>query len=942
MGFRGVWRSLAVVAGLALTIAASANASEVEERGIDPNQGRNLVEVHLPDKAAAIELQLSADKYGIDFNEHYLRHDGNGSVTVTVFGTAEQLDALEAAGYELGRTIEGPATWQARVQDRQADVRAVARADAAAADVSEEDTGEIVVLRADSFENYAGRFISIEAKTRLATMNGSQYTGPSLSLMWNRGAGTPIDSDPRSMNLNIDPDTTPDTYIEHRILVRIGDPATTTPPNPTLIRIGSSTGASKEAPVQTWLGGGLPPMNETFLSNFTTRYMDPTEVYARFDQLAAEFSDIAELITLPHKTNGYQRRAQALMAGLVSPTFTGNLAPPAHPAITATQAVILTSRAWGHEGGNDLTAEFVHPGAPNSPLTVTMTGNDLRVSLATDAENQLSSTAAQVALAINAYPDAFAKLVAQTYRGNAGGGIVQTRTKGNLSDFLDNGRNAHVQRGPFEYKVMRIGKQRDGKKVGIFLYCQQHAREWATPLTCLETAEQLLRNYGLDKTTQKLVDTLDIFILPSSNPDGAHYSMHNFNSQRRTMTNWCMIGGLETDDPNAANFWTPRPNTLPGGAAQPFNDSAARNAWGVDMNRNNTFGTLIDGYIGASPSCVSDVFAGPFEASEPEIQNELWIADTFKNIKFSNNIHSFGGYFMWAPGTYLPDRGEGAAVHANIGVEKYFFLAGDRILNRIKEVRNTAILPERTGPIADVLYSAAGNSADEHWYNRGVIAYSFETGADRFGGLEQTTVSAPTAAGVDRMRVGNRNLFTPLEKVTIDPGLATEETRTVLSVTAQNPPNPQPNLVFTAPLQFAHAAGAVVRGQDLTQQGVGFQPDYDSEGKFEALEFAAGNYGLLESAYDYAKDDTPPEVTMTGARSSSTPITTTFQWVNEPSVIRYTTDGSKPTSSSTLWDSTGPREPGQSFVVSSTTTFRWMATDIKGNVSTGQAKFQIK
>ena len=62
---------------------------------------------------------------------------------------------------------------------------------------------------------------------------------------------------------------------------------------------------------------------------------------------------------------------------------------------------------------------------------------------------------------------------------------------------------------------------------------------------------------------------------------------------------------------------------------------------------------------------------------------------------------------MWAPGAYLPDRGE------------YFFEAGDKILNRIKEQRNTVILPKRTGPIADVLYSAAGNSADEHWYNRG-------------------------------------------------------------------------------------------------------------------------------------------------------------------------------------------------------------------------------
>ncbi|MGH3073120.1 MAG: M14 family metallopeptidase [Gaiellaceae bacterium] len=930
---------------VALAITGSAAAAEADERGIDPNQGESLIEVHLDSKADAIELQLGAERYGIEFNDHYLRHDANGGVTVTVFGDAEELDALEAAGYSVGRTIEGPATWRDRAADWQADVTAEKAAEAAAlAEGSAEvaPRGDIVVLRVDYFENYAGRFLSVEAKDGT---RGSATTGASLALSWNTGAGTAIDQGPRTMNVNIDPDTTPDTYIEHRILVKVGEANTSTPAAPTRIRIGSSLGAFVEADVATWLGGGLPPMSSNFLSNFTTRYLDPTELYTRFRELAAEFPDLTTIIPLPNKTNGYQRRAQALMAGLTSPTFTGNLG-----STTATQAVILTSRAWGHEGGNDLTAEFVNPGVANSPLAVSFTGNDLSVSLATDATGALSSTAAQVAAAINANSDAFAKLVAQTYRGNAGAGIAQSRTKGNLSDFLETATNAHVERGPFEYFVLRIGKNRPGesadqgihdRRVGVFLYCQQHAREWATPLTCLETAEQLLRNYGIDKTTRKLVEELDIFILPSSNPDGSHYSMHNFNFQRRTMTNWCMFGGGETDDPNAPNFWTGRPNPITG-TPFVFNDSAARNAWGVDMNRNNTFGTLFDGYIGASTSCVSDVFAGPFEASEPEIQNELWIADTFENIKFSNNIHSFGGYFMWAPGTYLPDRGEGQAVHANIGVEKYFFEAGDRILNRIKEVRNTAILPERTGPIADVLYSAAGNSADEHWYNRDVIAYSFETGADRFGGLEQTTVSVAAPAGATGMRVGNRNLFGPLEKVTIDPGLATEETRTVESVASPNTPSPSPNLFFAEPLQFAHAVGAVVRGQDLSQIGVGFQPDYATEGRFEVLEFAAGNYGLLESAYEYANDDKGPEVIMTGVRTSTAPITTTFQYVSEPAVIRYTTDGSKPSNTSTLWDSTGPREPGQSFVVTTTTEFRWLATDMAGNQTTGRATFQIK
>jgi Chitobiase/beta-hexosaminidase C-terminal domain len=292
---------------------------------------------------------------------------------------------------------------------------------------------------------------------------------------------------------------------------------------------------------------------------------------------------------------------------------------------------------------------------------------------------------------------------------------------------------------------------------------------------------------------------------------------------------------------------------------------------------------------------------------------------------------------MWAPGAYLPDRSEGDLVHANIGVEKYFFEAGDQILNRIKEHRNTVILPERTGPIADVLYSAGGNSADEHWYERDVIAYSFETGADRYG----TTLSADAAAGATAIRLASRTGLQPGDTITIDPGTANEEVRTVATVAASNPPFPGPNVTLTAPLSLAHAVGAFVSSNGVLQTAVGFQPDYATEGKHEALEFAAGNYGLLESAFEYAMDETPPEVRMTGPFSSSTQIDTTFEFVNEPSVIRYTTDGSRPTNRSRLWDSTGPREPGQVFHLTGTTTFRWLAEDIKGNVSTGSQRFVI-
>jgi hypothetical protein len=936
MSSRGTWRVLLAISVIALAVTGGA-AAQADEGAIGLSVEDSLVEVTVASKAAAIQLQLDAEDYGVEFNDHYLRKNDDGTFTVTVFASASELDALAAAGYSIGTTLEGPGASAESLAEMNAARALEAKSGQAALGdppvIADKD--ELVILRADYFENYAGRYLSVEAKDRLgkAAPSGSDYIGPVVSVSWNTGAGTPIDQGPRVMNVNIDPDTTPDTYVEHRILIRIGNLGEG-PGAPTRIRLGSDTGASLEGDVSVWLGSGVPPAVPGYLSDFTTRYMDPTEVRTRILELADEYSNIAEIVDLPFKTNGYQRKAQANMAG--SPTGGTPTAPGSAPPGSQTGAtVVLTSRAWGHEGGNLITAEFLNPGVANSPLMVGMLGNDLSVSLATDATGALSSTAAQVVAAINAHAAATAKLVALTYRGNAGAGIVQARPKVNLSDFL--AAPPHVERGQFEQVALRIGKRRDGKNTGVFLYCQQHAREWATPLTCLETAEQLLQNYALDPNIRRLVDNLEIFILSASNPDGGHYSMYDFPSQRRNMTNHCVIGGKVTDDPFAANFWTPRTNPSTG-LSYTNTDPASRNLWGVDNNRNNTVGTLFDGYIGASFSCTSDTYTGPSEASEPEIKNELWVADTFTNIKFSNNIHSFGGYFMWAPGAYLPNRDEGDLVHPNIGIEKYFFEAGDRILSRIKSVRGTVILPERTGPISDVLYSAAGNSADEHWYERGVIAYSFETGADRFG----TTLSIDAPAGATQVRVSSRNNFQVGDIVKVDWGTANEEVRRVVAiVNPSNPPSPAPNITLDAPLDKPHTAGTWIAGGNV-QNGVGFQPDYAREGKFEALEFSAGNVGLLESAYEYHVDKQPPRVKMTNGGFNRGPVYTTFQYVNEPSVIHYTLDGSKPDESSTLWDSSGPREPGQVFYITSDTTFRWMATDIKGNVSFGRQEFVIR
>ncbi len=946
--------------GLTLTGAAGAADSQGREYPV----AENLVEIKVADRAAIEELMEVAESIGAEFNDHYLReNEDDGTVTVQVLGDDAQIDELRAMGYELLGTIEDEAAYWDRISERLQAIEAEQAAEAAAKTgelpnfnafglragiAATAVTSEITINRVDYFQNYAGRFLSVEAhnSTTVQQTGGGQSAGqgPTMVVTWDEGPGTEIGiGGPRTMSAYVDPDPAQDTYLYHRILIRIGAPNTDTPPRPSRVRVASSSGAFEEHDVETWVGGGLPPHSDDFQIGFHNRYMDPTEIYERFEELAAEFGGsggIVDLIDLPYKTNGYQRKAMANMQGT---TPIGNT--PSGGGTGQSQTVVLISRAWGHEGGNDITAEFVNPGAPDSPLQVMRSGNDITVSLATSSTGALVSTAAQVVNAVNA-SNAGQLVKALTYRGNAGGGTVPARARVNLSDFLTVSQavpasgiphdNSHVERGPFQPKIMRIGKTRDGSKVGIYLFCQQHAREWVTPITCLETAERLLRNYAVDPLTKDLVDNLDIFILPSVNPDGAHHSFYNFQSQRRNMTNHCVIGGKEEDDPTAPDFWTPKVQN--NGATPTNTDAASRTAWGVDLNRNQSEGTIFDGYVGASHSCTSDTFSGPAEVSEPEALNEAWVVDTLgPNIKFSNNVHTSGGYFMWAPGAYKPTRETLPA--PNIGIEKYFFAAAETVLGRIAEYRGNVVLPQRTGPIADVLYSAAGNSADDNYYRKGIIGYSFEAGSDVF---VAPTLTVDAAAGATGVRVSSTTGMATNDYITVGWNGPNPEVRRIASIlTGGAAPFPNPNVLLQEPLSANHAVGEQVNG-GTAQSGVGFFPNYESEGQHEANEFANGNFGLLEAALAYARDKEAPLVRMTGDRvSTGDPIRTTFEYVNEPSVIHYTVDGSMPTFESPKWERQGLRRPGEVFEFTENTTVRWLALDLAGNTSRGVTRFSI-
>ena len=962
-------RSLIAIAASALLLVGGQSAAFAAEDDGTPFQ--QLVQVYVPDTAAVDHVVANYDA------TEYKSVQDDGSILLVVFVTAEEKAALKAKGYEIGRVIEDSNTGAQRMKERQE----IIDQEGVAADVAENGLkgaakfegrsiqavpgqGDTVIQRAVTFTDAVGpptnrttaRFIYVEAfnkSTKRVPGTNSSFTGPSLALSFAGPDG--VYSTATNMGRFIDDQgVTPQEYMYHRQLVRLTGAYANLAANDIQLRVATAaTAGGAEASVETfpvteWLGQGLPPHVAGFRTQFFTKYQDPTETRANLDALAAQYPELMTVVNMPELTSGYQRKAMATMNGTaaITSTPTATFGPvlfnttgeitaaqpvasiPFNPTAgvqyraivngipggstdfiftlkdpagnvlqeidtgtspeTITQifdtagtytyevsgfagdlgdftfqiqevvhsAVVLSTQAWGHEGGNQVQAEFRNPGAANQPLSVVVTGNLIEVILGTDGTGALNSTAKQVVDAINASPAASALVKATTFRGNHGPGITQPRARTNLSDFLN--APASVARGPFQQHLYRIGAHRDGSKVGVFLFCQQHAREWTTSLTCQETAHQLVENYATDPQTKQLLDNVEVFISPNSNPDGGHYSMYDASAQRRTLLNRCPANGP--------------------------NDPAARNAWGVDMNRNSGEYSLFDGYFGASASCTTDTYAGPSEYSEPETRNEKWVADTFPNIKFMNNIHSFGGYFMWAPGSYKNDGFRTTAPAPNIGIEKYFFEAGEKILRRIKDVRGTVILPERTGPIADVLYSAAGNSADDGWYRKGIIAYSFETGADRI--LNTTTGITPTQVG------------------------------------------------------FQPCFGAVGTGG-----GQGSCPTNGSlvnEGRDEALEFAAGNYGMVESAYDYAMDITPPSTSLDSdnVTQSKDPIAYRFVWNDEAAVIHYTTDGSQPNLSSPKYSNQRARSIGEILKISNpgATTVKWFAVDIKGNQSGVQSK----
>ncbi|CAO1362765.1 unnamed protein product [Diamesa serratosioi] len=241
-----------------------------------------------------------------------------------------------------------------------------------------------------------------------------------------------------------------------------------------------------------------------------------------------------------------------------------------------------------------------------------------------------------------------------------------------INEYLENQSSSKVQ-------VKTVGKSFEGreiktititngdgkKKNSVFIDAGIHAREWIAPATALYLVDQLLDS---NSSYSKVLDQMDIVIMPVVNPDGYEYSHSKQRLWRKTRS---------------------------------FSKSLYSEWYlyciGTDGNRNFDFHW---GEIGASSECSAETYRGKKAFSELETQALRDAVESIKeDCKFYLTLHSFGQYLLypWGYTEELPETWKDLHEVANAGA--------DAIYNSTGAIYTV-------GSSTNVLYAAAGGSDD--------------------------------------------------------------------------------------------------------------------------------------------------------------------------------------------------------------------------------------
>jgi len=273
--------------------------------------------------------------------------------------------------------------------------------------------------------------------------------------------------------------------------------------------------------------------------------------------------------------------------------------------------------------------------------------------------------------------------------------------------------------------ALRLRAGDGAERPGVLLLGGTHSRELMNPDLLVELAVDLVAGYqgGTDielgertwpaADIRRMLESVDIFLLPCSNPDGRNYVM-------------------TVDD-----MW--RKNRR---------DNAGTSCDGVDLNRNADFvWGVTQGQTSCSPC--TDIYCGPSAFSEPENRNVKYLHDTYRIDCFAD-VHSYSELVIYpwghAPtqttdpaqnfttlptGTCRPLSRPGYQEYLAAGELQRFQDVSARVALEIAAVRGSQYTPEP----GMTLYPTTGTHSD-YAYSRHIAdpalhktdGYTIETG----------------------------------------------------------------------------------------------------------------------------------------------------------------------------------------------------------------------
>lgn len=156
------------------------------------------------------------------------------------------------------------------------------------------------------------------------------------------------------------------------------------------------------------------------------------------------------------------RLVNASVIGIVgtAPDAAGAIKSAITLGSTALNNAVRFVAAVAGSAGNALTMTYLDPAANDADLAVTVSGNDVVVSLATDGAGVVTTTAAELIAEVAATPAATALMSAALAVTGAGAGIVSAQSK----NFLMGGENEPF---PLNTPALIIGSKRQADKLGI-------------------------------------------------------------------------------------------------------------------------------------------------------------------------------------------------------------------------------------------------------------------------------------------------------------------------------------------------------------------------------------------------------------------------------------------------------------------------------------------